>query len=219
MLRRMHELRVPLSDNAVEIRSLDQPRSALRIKKVMMTMEFTALELLSGSGFNPQSGFSIANPHSPDRESTAHHINIPLYQIEQVETGTLYSFFPGRPGGELRFHASESQLQAEFKTQYLNAQAANELAWFDRQLTPDAQRKMIQISRVSTPPTGLNPTAQWLYDVVQLVHKRQPLTALGFQTLPLSRPLESDLFEHQSSLYIHRLEHLAALISVINWRR
>ena len=190
-------------------RSLDQPRSALRIKKVMMTMEFTALELLSGSGFNPQSGFSIAKPHSPDRESTAHHINIPLYQIEQVETGTLYSFFPGRPGGELRFHTSESQLQAEFKTQYLNAHTANALSWFDRQLTPDAQRKMIQITRVPTPPTGLNPTAQWLYDVVQLVHKRQPLTALGFRTLSLSRPLESHLFEHQSSLYTHRLEHLA----------
>lgn len=190
-------------------RGLDQPHSALRIQKVMMTMEFTAFELLSGSGFNPQSGFSIARPHAPDRESTRHHINIPFYQIEQVETGTLYSFFPGRPGGELRFQASESQLQAEFKTQYLNAQTANELSWFDRQLTPEAQRKMIQITRVPTPPADLNPTAQWLYDAVQLVHKRQPLTALGFLTLPLNRPLESDLFEHQSSLYTHRLEHLA----------
>ena len=190
-------------------RELDQARSALKIKKVIMTMEFTPLELLSGSGFNPQSGFSMARPHSPDRESTAHHINMPLYQIEDVESGALYSFFPGRPGGELRFQTSERQLQDEFKAQYLSAQTRKELSWFDRQLTPLALRKITQITRVPTRPANLTPAAEWLYDVVQMVNKRQPLKELGFRTWTIGRSLASDLYEHQSGLYSNRLGQLA----------
>ena len=197
--------------------ALEEQPSRLKIKNVIMLVDFTPLERLSGHGFNPQTGLVISKTPSAKTETRAHHIHIPLFQIEHLDQAGFFSFFPGRPGGELKFHTTEKQLVADFKAQFLAAHAEKDLAWFDSKLTPQMYEKFTEITRAQTSPSGLTPLAQWLYDSFKYIQNRTPIEAVDFKGIRVDLSLQEVLYRFYSQHYSLRLEHLATQRSEQDW--
>lgn len=189
--------------------ALEEQPNRLIIKRIFMLVEFTYLERLSGHGFNPQTGLSISKAPGAETETSAHHIHIPLFQIHHQGRAGFFSFFPGRPGGELKFHTTEKQLVADFKSQFIAAHTEKDLEWFDSTLTPQMYKKFTEITRIETSPKGLTPLAQWLYDSFKYIHNKKPIEAIDFKSVRVDLTLEEALYQFSSAVYISRLEQLA----------
>ena len=193
--------------------ALHTPSKNLQVRQIVLTLKFTTTELLSGSGFHLQSGLSLSSRPAPEVETDVRHISIPLYQIHLTGHSGIYSFFPGRPEGELRFHDNATQLIDDFKQQLLKAHAEKTLDWFKEQLSDASHHTLTRVVSEPADPTGF------------IVFRRQPrlhrvwiaFDELGFKPMSLQHSLEDALYSFQSGLYMSRLEALAVKKSVKDW--
>lgn len=193
--------------------ALDSTPSRLRVRQIVMTIKFTPAELVSGWGFYPTGGATIPTKPAPEAETEGHHVSIPLFQIEILGAKGVFSFFPGRPGGELRLHANSSVLIADFRAQLLRARTDRQMDWFRVHLT---QALYTRLTVVAPTPKDLDGSAF----IVSLPHGRRDWIAfegLGFKPLSLQTSLEQAVLNFQSNLYESRLRQLAVEKSVQDW--
>lgn len=193
--------------------ALDGSSSNLRVRQIVMTIKFTATELLAGKGFHPVSGFLTASKPAPEDETDAHHVSIPLFQIKNRDTESVFSFFPGRPDGELRLHANQRVLIADFRAQLLKARAEKKMDWFKVHLTEALYKKLTAVVP--------EPKEAGSFKVMGVLPRIQrdwiAFDALGFKLLSPKTSLEEVILKFQSDLYVHRLRQLAVERSAQDW--
>lgn len=197
--------------------ALEKKSNRLRVKKIIMQIDFNFFEKLTGHGFTPQRGLIISTAPGAETETEGHHIDIPLFQIEHKDSAGVFSFFPGRPNGELQFHASDTQLVDEFKRQFVTAYTENNLDWFYRKLTPQTYKKVIELTRVTSPPPNLTPFAQLLYDAFQVIGARKPIEEVKFKRFKVGTVVEDELYSFYLEHYLSRLKLLAVERSDQDW--
>lgn len=196
---------------------LEKRSNLLRIKKIIMQIDFSFFEKLVGRGFTPQRGLVISTSSGAGTEVEGHHIEIPLFQIAHRDIAGVFSFFPGRPSGDLQLHASDDQLIEDFKRQFVASYNEKNLDWFYSKLTPDTYKKLIELTRVTTPPPNLSPFAQLLYDAFQSLGARKPIEEVSFKGFSAGAVLEDELYQFYSMHYASRLKLLAVERGVQDW--
>ena len=194
--------------------ALENKQESLTIHKVFMLVGFTNFDRLSGAGFNPQPGLVIAKAPGPETETNAHHIEIPLFQIERQGGAGFFSFFSGRPGGDLKFHATEKQLVSDFKEQFVTSYDKKDLEWFSSALTSHQLKKFSDTTGSDNPPQGLNVLAGWLYGAFKYLENKKPIKEIEFKTKGAGLTLEGALYKVSIEHFFSRLEHLAVEKSV-----
>lgn len=193
--------------------ALDSASSRLHVRQIVMTIKFTTAELLSGKGFHPVSGSLSASKPAPEDETDAHHVSIPLFQIEIQGTQSVFSFFPGRPNGELRWHANQRALIADFRAQLLKARAEKQMDWFKAHLTEVLYEKLTAVVPEPKHPGSFNTIGV----LPRIQRDWIAFDALGFKPLSLRPSLEEAILKFQSELYGSRLRQLAVERSVQDW--
>ena len=192
---------------------LDHPLGRLRVTPIVLTKKFKASEYWLGHGFRVQTGLILSNRPAPEFEWEEHHIHIPLYQIEYVGGQGLFSFFPGRPDGELRLHDSQSHLIADFRAQLLKARADNTLGWFEAHLTAPFYEKLTAVIPDVIDATNFN-------FIGRLPHLKRgwiPFDELGFKPMSVRTSLEDTLHTFTCEQYLYRLKQMAVEKSVKDW--
>ncbi|MCU1729298.1 hypothetical protein NTD86_20190 [Pseudomonas sp. 7P_10.2_Bac1] len=196
--------------------ALNSGSTALTVSQIVLTIKFTPAELLSGHGFHPQRGFSVSTRPAPTAQKDAGHFIIPFYQLELPGTKGVFSFFPGRPKGELRWHGVPSQVIADFREQLLKDRADNKLDWFHVQLSEELKDKLIT---VVPQPAGAGTLGYTIPG--QLPPLRREWIAfddLGFKVVSDQNSLELPLFYYQCGLYANRALQLAQEKSAKDWQ-
>lgn len=193
--------------------ALDTSSSQLRIRQVVMVIKFTLAELASGKGYYPAGGLTFSTTRAPEDETDGYHVSIPLFQIERQGTASVFSFFPGRPNGELRQHANDKALIADFRRQLLRARADNEMEWFNAHLTHTLYEKLTEVAPQPVDPSGFNVLSRR----ARIRRNWINFEGLGFKLLSPTYSLEGAVFKFQSDLYDFRLSQLATERSVQDW--
>ena len=192
---------------------LVNPLGRLRVTPIVLTKKFKVAEYWLGHGFRPQSGMTISNRPAPEFEWEEHHITIPLYQIEYVGGQGLFSFFPGRPNGELRLHANQRQLIADFRAQLLKARADNMLDWFEAHLTAPFYEKLTEVIPDVIDATHFN----FVGRLPSIKRGWIAFDELGFKPMSVRTSLEETLYTFTREQYLYRLTQMAVERSVKDW--
>ncbi len=105
---------------------------------------------------------------------------IPLLLIRLASRGVL-SYFPYRPGGALRYHADATQANADFVQQLKDSHAKGDLGWFAVQLPMTDMHDFKRLLTEEKPrPSGLSPTAGFLYDTFHRLLPKHSLDSIRF---------------------------------------
>lgn len=195
--------------------AMDSESSALKVTQIVLTIKFTAAELLSGQGFHPQRGFSISSRLVPTDRTDAHQFIIPFYQIELPGTEGMFSFFPGRPAGELRWHSSQTHLITDMRNQLLRDRAEKNLDWFRAQLSEEILGKLMTV--VPEPAGAGNFGFNIQGQLPRIRRDWVVFDDLGFKAVRHQTSLEAPLFYFHCGLYANRALQMAQERSIKDW--
>lgn len=193
--------------------ALDSTPNRLKVRQIIMTIKFTRFKSWFWSGIYVTPGNVTASKPAPEQEIYEHHVSIPLFQISNRDDHSVFSFFPGRPNGELRWHANERLLIADFRDLLIKARAEKRMDWFKAHLTAECYEKLTAVVPEPVGPGHFVVTGQ----LPRIKRDWIDFEPLGFKPLSTQTSLEEATVTFQSGLYLARLSQLASERSAQDW--
>lgn len=132
----------------------------------------------------------------------------------------VYSYFPHRPGGALRYHAQGIEAKAQFKQQLKQSHLEKNLGWFAAQLPLPDTRQFQKLLSEEPRPAGMSWLAGKLYDGFHVAFKAPTLDSLVLEVEPVANPrqaLVNVLGARQVNRYKANLNLLASRRSTADW--
>ncbi|MFP3518100.1 DUF6543 domain-containing protein [Pseudomonas sp. SIMBA_077] len=132
----------------------------------------------------------------------------------------VYSYFPHRPGGALRYHPQRTEAKAQFKQQLKRSHLEKNLGWFAAQLSLPDIREFQKLLSDEPRPVGMSWLAGKLYDGFHAAFKEPTLDSLVLEVEPVANPrqaLVNVLGARQVSRYKANLNLLASRRSTADW--
>jgi len=145
-------------------------------------------------------------------------LELPLFTFALERFEGVFSYYPNRLGGALRYHRDEPTFEAEFKQQLKDDNAQKRLNWFLAPLSIKQQAVVRDIVTEHPRPQGLNAVTGGLYDAFHWAFPAPVLEALQWSY----QELTSTPAQALSGYYLQRdrqnLNELAVERSVQDWR-
>lgn len=91
-----------------------------------------------------------------------------------------FSFFPNRPGGSLRHHASAREACEEFHVAFDGFYRKGQVDWLYQVMSIRDCARLSAIAKVERPPKGLNLAAELLYALIQALPKTSNVQKIGY---------------------------------------
>jgi len=126
------------------------------------------------------------NADRASRFLSGNQLPLPFFVIEQH--GTVFSYFPERPGGAWRCHSTVELAVDALRQQIHQATGINQLHWLCRWLPLDSQQALAALLKPDNVERNkLNPLALWLYDTLSSQPSPQVLEMVESPASPWRR--------------------------------
>lgn len=98
-----------------------------------------------------------------------------------------FSFFPNRPGGSLRHHASHREACEEFHVAFQGFYRRGEVDWLYQMMSLRDCARVKQLANASVRPQGLNDVAHLLYTLAQSIPSLDKAQSIGSVRTPVQK--------------------------------
>lgn len=145
-------------------------------------------------------------------------LELPLFTFEIERFDGVFSYYPNRLGGALRYHADTSTFETEFKQQLKDDNAQKRLNWFLAPLSIKQQAVVRDIVTEHPRPEGLNAVTSGLYDAFHWAFPAPVLETLKWKYQALTTTPAQALRDYYLQRDRQNLNELAVERSVQDWR-
>ncbi|NWD68430.1 hypothetical protein HX870_12580 [Pseudomonas gingeri] len=145
-------------------------------------------------------------------------LELPLFTFEIERFDGVFSYYPNRLGGALRYHSDTSTFETEFKQQLKDDNAQKRLNWFLAPLSIKQQAVVRDIVTEHPRPEGLNAVTGGLYDAFHWAFPAPVLEALQWNYQALTSTPAQALRDYYLQRDRQNLNELAVERSVQDWR-
>ncbi|MGA8133013.1 MAG: NEL-type E3 ubiquitin ligase domain-containing protein [Pseudomonas gingeri] len=145
-------------------------------------------------------------------------LELPLFTFEIERFDGVFSYYPNRLGGALRYHCDRSTFETEFKQQLKDDNGQKRLNWFLAPLSIKQQAVVRDIVTEHPRPEGLNAVTGGLYDAFHWAFPAPLLETLQWKYLELTTTPAQALRDYYRQRDQQNLNELAVERSVQDWR-